>query len=98
MSKKLETQYNKLAKMHADYFMECDKTKQMIIEKFIITEEELEKNDETDLRSCSGVFYQQSDGLVFELMSYNAPLKKIVCHILKYGQITLQEYIDYYTI
>ena len=96
--KALKCEYKKLIKLRDNYRIQCEKMKTLIMQDFIIDEEELEKNGEQSLKYCCSVFNHSGDGLVFEVLNFNAPLEKVVSHIVSKGQLTFQEYKDFYTI
>lgn len=87
--------HKKIAKtstMHNNY---CKQMRDFIIDKIQFEDDEWHGLTHDDIKFQSSVFWQPTDGMVFELCSRNAPLTKVLEHILSHDVITLDEYLYY---
>ena len=98
---KLSKLYKKVIDSRNDHHLFCKHMKNFIVEHFEfpdkdddVFDEFFDLDDDNILHQCD-VFHQASDGMVFELCSKNAPLNKVVMHILINGKINLIDYYNY---
>jgi len=98
---KLNKLYKKTIDSRNEHHLNCKHMKNFIVEHFELPSEdddifdEFLDLDEDNIRQQCDVFHQASDGMVFELCSKNAPLTKVVQHILINGKINLIDYYNY---
>lgn len=92
--KNISLEYSKLIKLRYQYEKKCEEFNKYLLKNIILTEEDKEEFG-CDISSFCSVFYQPSDGFVIEINAHNAPLEKIILHIMQYGHITYEEYKNY---